>query len=95
MSSHSKHPRIWHLPWSPGLSGDDRVIQNLSAFEGHEVVATLKLDGENTTLYHDGLHARSLDYVSRVDRDWMKAVHAALAHEIPLDIRICGENVWA
>ena len=41
-----KYPRSMHLPWSHP-SKDDKVIKNLDAFIGQEVVVTLKMDGEN------------------------------------------------
>lgn len=53
------YPRTAHLPWSPGATSDDVRIADLSGLTGREVVVTEKLDGENTTLYADGLHARS------------------------------------
>ncbi|MGC5412734.1 RNA ligase family protein, partial [Streptomyces sp. DT225] len=55
------YPRTPHLPWSPGATSDDVRMTDLAALAGTEVVVTEKLDGENTTLYADGLHARSLD----------------------------------
>lgn len=94
-TGHVKYPRTWHLPWSPGVTRDDRVQHDLSRLEGQEVVATVKMDGENTTLYADGLHARSLAYASRVDRDRMRALHASLSADIPDGWRVCGENAWA
>lgn len=36
------------------------------------VVITEKMDGENTTLYRDGLHARSLDSRHHPSRNWVK-----------------------
>ncbi|MGB3444528.1 MAG: hypothetical protein WBA97_37795 [Actinophytocola sp.] len=33
--------------------------EGLAGLAGREVVVAEKLDDENTTLYHDGLHARS------------------------------------
>jgi hypothetical protein len=90
-----KYPRTYHLPWSPGVTKDDRVQTDLSAFKGQEVVATVKMDGENTTFYRNYIHARSLEYRPRVDRDRVKALHAVLSHEIPYGWRICGENLWA
>lgn len=94
-SDRVKYPRTYHLPWSPGFTEDDRVLPTLDGFEAEEVVVTLKLDGENTNLYRDGLHARSLDYRSRIDRDRIRALHASVAHDIPEGWRVCGENVWA
>ena len=42
---------------------DDDIALDLSRYLEHleDVVITEKLDGENTTLYHDYLHARSVD----------------------------------
>ncbi|HSI85451.1 MAG TPA: RNA ligase family protein, partial [Candidatus Methylacidiphilales bacterium] len=88
-------PRTMHLPWSPNLQNDDRRIPGLDAFIGQEVVATLKMDGESATMYRDYYHARSLDSRHHSSRDWMKAFHAAIAHEIPPDWRLCGENLFA
>ncbi len=61
MNNRYKYPRTPHLKWSPGRSADDVELATTEAFEGEEVVVTVKLDGENTTIYRDYLHARSLD----------------------------------
>ena len=91
----TKYPRTLHLPWSPGLASDDKVIDSLAGFEGQEVVVTEKMDGENTTLYPDYMHARSLDSRHHVSRDWVKQFHATIRHDIPQGWRVCGENVYA
>lgn len=90
-----KYPRTYHLPWSPGRTKDDRVLENLDAFAGREVVVTVKLDGENTTMYADYIHARSIDSGSHESRNWVKAFHAGLQGDIPPEWRICGENLFA
>jgi predicted kinase len=90
-----RYPRTSHLPWSPGASADDVRAADLAGVEGHEVVVTEKLDGENTTLYRDGLHARSLDSAHHPSRAWLKALHARIASRIPEGFRVCGENVFA
>lgn len=90
-----KYPRTYHLPWSPGATRDDRTMKSLSGFEGREVVVTEKMDGENTTLYRDGIHARSLNYSHHPSRSKMKAFHKQIAFEIPEGWRICGENLTA
>lgn len=91
-----KYPRTHHLPWSPGRSRDDLVLDNVEHFEAMDrVVVTEKLDGENTTLYRDHLHARSLDSKSHPSRNWLKGFHASMSYLIPEDVRICGENVYA
>lgn len=56
-----KYSRTHHLPWSPGLTDDDRVMPSLDAFIGQRVIVTEKMDGENTSMYRDNIHARSLD----------------------------------
>ncbi len=89
------YPRTPHLPWSPGATTDDIRLGGLSGLTGREVVVTEKLDGENTTLYPDGLHARSLDSAHHPSRTWVKGLHARIAHAIPDGWRICGENVYA
>lgn len=90
-----KYPRTHHLPWSPGMHDDDRRLENLLAFEGQRVIVTRKMDGENTTLYADGLHARSLDSRSHPSRDWVKAFWARMGYEIPEGWRLVGENLYA
>ncbi|MER5279265.1 RNA ligase family protein [Streptomyces sp. NPDC002809] len=89
------YPRTPHLPWSPGATSDDVRIGDLSALTGSQVVVTEKLDGENTTLYADGLHARSLDSAHHPSRGWVKALQGRVGPRIPSGWRICGENVFA
>ncbi|MCG7529289.1 AAA family ATPase [Streptomyces sp. OfavH-34-F] len=89
------YPRTPHLPWSPGASSDDVRMTDLAALAGTEVVVTEKLDGENTTLYADGLHARSLDSAHHPSRTWVKALQARIGPRVPQGWRICGENMFA
>lgn len=92
---YTKYPRTMHLPFSPGLQNDDRVIETLDDLIDREVVVTEKMDGENTTLYRDHLHARSLDSKHHESRNWVKKFHGEIAHLIPEGWRICGENMYA
>ncbi|MEU1286153.1 RNA ligase family protein [Kitasatospora sp. NPDC005856] len=89
------YPRTPHLPWSPGVAADDVRTGDLSGLAGAEVVVTEKLDGENTTLYRDGLHARSLDSAHHPSRAWVKGLQGRIAPRIPEGWRICGENLFA
>lgn len=91
----TKYPRTLHLPWSPGATGDDLRQVDASCFEGREVVVTEKMDGENTTLYRDGLHARSIDGRHHPSRDWVKGLHGRICWQIPEGWRVCGENLFA
>lgn len=90
-----KYQRTNHLPWSPGVNDDDRVMHDLSNFIGKRVIGSKKMDGENTNMYTDGIHARSLDSRGGADRAWVKQFWSTIAHDIPVDWRICGENLWA
>jgi len=90
-----KYPRTFHLPWSLGRSRDDLVLDSIDHFIGKEVVVTEKLDGENTTLYRESLHARSLDSKSHPSRNWLKQLHGQISHNIPEGWRMCGENLYA
>jgi hypothetical protein len=92
--NHFKYPRSYHLPWSPGATDDDRILSEIP-WVGRDLVITEKLDGENTTLYRDYYHARSLDSGYHPSRNWVKNFHAKFAHEIPPGWRICGENMQA
>ena len=91
-----KYPRTYHLPWSPGMTDDDRKLEDLSQLEGHECVITVKMDGEQTTIYSDGYcHARSIDSGGHPSRDWVKALAGRVGPQLPSGWRICGENLWA
>jgi hypothetical protein len=92
---HYKYPRTPHLPWSPGASSDDVWISTFDAFHGQEVIVTEKMDGENTTMYSDHIHARSLDSRHHPSRSWVKGLHQQIAHLIPAQWRVCGENLYA
>ena len=90
-----KYPRTFHCPWSEGATNDDKILKDMSSFLGKEVVVTIKMDGENTTLGRDYMHARSLDSAHHPSRDWVKAFHATFKHRLGHDFRICGENLYA
>ncbi|MCG8491934.1 MAG: RNA ligase family protein [Sneathiellales bacterium] len=90
-----KYPRTPHLPWSPGRTSDDVGIKTADQFTGKKVIVTEKMDGENTSLYPDRMHARSLDSAHHPSRDWVKGLHAKIAWQIPDGWRICGENLYA
>ncbi|MBT2229399.1 RNA ligase family protein [Nonomuraea sp. NEAU-A123] len=89
------YPRTPHLPWSPGVTPDDVRAGDLSGLRGREVVVTEKLDGENTTLYADGMHARSLDSAHHPSRAWVKGLQGRIGGRIPAGWRVCGENMYA
>lgn len=94
-TTRTKYPKTLHLAFSPGLQNDDRLLPNDKGLQGEEVIAGLKMDGECTSLNRYYLHARSLDSVNHPSRNWVKALHGQIAHEIPEHMTICGENCFA
>lgn len=90
-----KYPRTFHLPWSLGISSDDKVLHDVSVFSGKNVVVTEKMDGENSTLYKDYMHARSIDSRNHDSRNWVKNFWSSIRYSIPDGWRICGENLYA
>lgn len=94
-----KYPRTFHLPWSRGQGSDDKTLtaaQVQDLFEGQDIVVTEKVDGENSTIYADGVtHARSLDSRSHPSRDWLRAFAATVAPQLPQGWRLVGENLYA
>ena len=91
-----KYPRTFHVPWSEGATDDDRVTLSMSAFEGKHVIVTQKMDGENTSLYRDKMHARSIDSAHHPSRDWVKQnIWSRIRYDIPERWRVCGENMYA
>jgi hypothetical protein len=89
-----KYPRTFHFPWS-NASSDDKISTNWKNLMGQEVVITEKIDGENTTMYRDGIHSRSLDSGRHESRSYVYAKQASIGYRIPLGWRICGENCYA
>ncbi len=90
-----KYPRTHHLPWSEGMHSDDRQLKDVGHFAGRRVIVTEKMDGENTSLYADYFHARSIDSLHHPSRDWAKGFWGRIAHDIPEGWRICAENLYA
>lgn len=90
-----KYPRTLHLPWSLGVSSDDKVLKSTEHFAGKVVVVTEKMDGENTTAYRDYYHARSIDSRFHPSRAWFAKFHSSFCYSIPEGWRVCGENLYA
>jgi uncharacterized FlgJ-related protein len=90
-----KYPRTPHLPWSEGVTSDDKILKSLNSFIGKKVVVTEKMDGENTNFYSDYIHARSLDSMSHPSQSFVKKIWSNMAYKIPKGYRICGENLYA
>lgn len=95
-TNYVKYKRTMHLPWSDGVNDDDRVMRDTSIFHGKRVVVTEKMDGENTTIYNDYFHARSVDGRHHYTRNWVKSFAMNyISPSLPKGWRMCGENLFA
>lgn len=90
-----KYPRTHHIPTSEGATNDDKILKDLSHFINKYVIFSEKMDGENTTLTRIKTYARSLDSLDHPSRHWVKGLWGNIKHNIPIDWRICGENLYA
>jgi hypothetical protein len=92
---YTKYPKTYHAPWSPNVGRDDRVHSSMEYFLNKPLVATIKMDGENTNLYTNYYHARSINSAHHPSRSWVKSLHAKICQDIPDNWRLCGENLYA
>lgn len=95
MTHYVKYPRTLHLPWSGHISTDDKMLDSVEHFLGKHVVVTEKMDGENTTMYADYIHARSINSRHHDSRNWVKGLHGEVCSDIPYGFRVSGENLYA
>jgi hypothetical protein len=91
----SKYWRTYHLPQSLSVTDDDKVLKSIDQFNGKNVVVTEKMDGENTTIYCGGTHARSIDGKYHPSRSWMKAYASAISPYLEENEKIVGEYLYA
>ena len=95
-----KYPRTYHLPYSPCVSCDDKRLSSDDHFYKMEnVVVTIKMDGENTSIYNDGyIHSRSLE---PANNPWQSKIRQLSwefifgLNTFPEGYRLCGENMQA
>lgn len=90
-----KYPRTYHLPWSKGITNDDKIYKDVSFLENRIVVISEKMDGENTSIYTNYIHARSIDSKNHPSRNYVKNLAASFQYKIPNGWRVCGENMFA
>jgi hypothetical protein len=100
-----KYPSTPYLPWSGLPDGLTEESIRLGDFDDSwcysylnpddRVIITEKMDGENTTILPDRVHARSMDSGYHASRTWVKNFASKFQHEMDADHRICGENLYA
>lgn len=96
-NTYIKYPRTFHLPCSPNATDDDKKLKSDEHFNKFkEVVVTIKMDGENCTVYNNGyIHARSIDGNSYPWQSKVKYIIQNWCYLIPDGYRVCGENMQA
>lgn len=94
-----KYPRTYHLPFSPEVHSDDKVIneQYLENFINRKVIITEKLDGGNTCLKNGNVYARTHSApTSHPSFDPIKNIYASIFYLIEdKNLEIYGENMYA
>lgn len=90
----NKFPKTHHFDFSKSVNLDDMVSTNFNHLIGEEIVLLEKLDGENTSIYKNDWHARSLDSHYNYTRSYIKQMYETIRYLIPENINsLIGENV--
>jgi len=90
-----KYPKTYHLPFSPGVKSDDKIIKWLDNFINKKIVVTEKLDGSNCCL-SDKVYARSHSgKAEHISFDLVKLWWNTNKWKIPDDLILYGENMFA
>lgn len=94
-----KYPRTPHLPFSPGVQSDDKIIpaKYLKNFLNKRIIATEKMDGQNQTFKgHRGIYARSHEIETQLPWDsYAKSYYYNNMHLIDPNIWYIFENMFA
>lgn len=90
-----KYPRTLHFPFSRGITSDDKILETTVHFNNREIVVTEKMDGENSTVYRDYYHARSLSSEHKWYHSWLLGYIKTFQYQIPENYHICGEYLYA
>lgn len=88
-----KHPRLHHLPWSPGMQNDDRRFNDIRDFHGKEVVVTTKIDGEQC-LQEDAMVVTNLGTITIKEACENSAVSSVLSYDEATD-EVCFRDIQA
>lgn len=89
-----KYGRTYHLPFSKGVTNDDRICWEWEGVLDAELIITEKLDGENTCLKATGVYARS--HGSPTRNPWAKnawEIWEGVQHHLG-SLEIFGENLY-
>jgi len=100
MELSTKYPRTYHLPFSTGLSNDDRKVDDdwKQYIINQPIVITEKLDGSNSCITRDGVYARS--HATFTENLWDRnltekgGLYDKIKHSIAKHECIYGENLY-
>lgn len=93
-----KYPSTRYFPFSPGVDELDikeHGFAKLENFVGVPLFVSIKMDGSNVVLRHDGVAARNGDTALHSSFDALKAWHAGIKYVIPEHIQLFGEWLYA
>jgi hypothetical protein len=89
-----KYPRTPHLPWSAGVTRDDRVIASLDELNSRELIVTEKLDGSNICFTKEVVFSRGGN-ATHASFDWLKGWHAGIRNLLIKDVYYYAEYCYA
>lgn len=96
MSDSPKYNRTFHLPWSPGVTNDDKIASSVSSLLNTDIIITEKMDGSNTSLELEGCFARTHSGPpNHPSFDGLKALHSTVRFLIPKWYQLFGEWLYA
>jgi hypothetical protein len=90
-----KYPSTPYLPMSPGSEPNDINLTDVKPFLNQPLVITIKMDGSNTLLTHDRVAARNGVRADHPSFDWIKAQYPYMMKDIPPNMQVFGENMYA
>lgn len=97
--NNTKYPRTHHLPFSPGLQNDDRMVEEgWESLLNHTLVLTEKMDGGNSMICQEACYDRSHSTPTR--NPWSRnlwdvgGLHDQLKNKLGEDEYIYGENMY-
>ena len=93
-----KYPHTPYLTFSPNADEKDVAesgYMDLKNLLNKPLYFTIKMDGSNVVLTKDYVAARNGYDATHTSYDMLKSIHARIKHEIPEDLMIFGEWLYA
>jgi hypothetical protein len=91
-----KYPRTYHLPFSEGVTRDDRVMPDVDELLDIPIVFSEKMDGSNVSLERKEVFARSHGKApAHKSFSLLKAMHSGIKHQIPEKMQVFCEYLYA